>query len=155
VYQQREVLAQVCQALEITKIIDIGPPLEAMPLYIGSIPVRALGIQSAIVVSRVLSRAIAGFFDYPTAYLAKSTIFAAYCAHGTLPIGTATTANSSSAVDGLVAGQHYWLMNFDFQNLTLATAQRIATQAHQWYQTHTLSIQAHHLAKLLTQGLEL
>ncbi len=47
---------------------------------------RPLGALPAAAASAVLLRSYAGFLGYPAAFLAKSTVFAAYCAHGLVPV---------------------------------------------------------------------
>jgi hypothetical protein len=82
----RESLAAACSALDITEIIDLGPSLAALPERVGGVPVRALGSRPAAEVSSALLGAYAGFLAYPAPFLAKSSVFAAYCAHGLVPV---------------------------------------------------------------------
>jgi len=146
VYQQSHpALERACQVLEIEKIIDIGPPLGFDPTPISGVPILSMGIQPPEKISRILSEAVAGFFNYPLDFLAKSTIFAAYCAHGLLPIGVHYEGNN---VDGLVAETHYWLADRD-KNMTLLEGQEVANNAYSWYQGHRLSVQASMFARYL------
>lgn len=78
-------LAAACAALEIEEILDVGPAAPA-PARIGPVPVRRLGVLPAAEVGALLSASRAGFLAYPPDFLPKSTIFAAYCAHGVLPV---------------------------------------------------------------------
>ncbi len=64
----------------------MGPPLEGTEETVGGIPVRRHGVLPAAEVSRLLLGSLAGFVAYPAYFLPKSTIFAAYCAHGVLPV---------------------------------------------------------------------
>jgi hypothetical protein len=82
----RAELAAACRALAVAEIVDLGPALEALPAELDGIPVRALGPQPEEEVSAVLLRSYAGFLAYPAPFLAKSTVFAAYCAHGLVPV---------------------------------------------------------------------
>jgi hypothetical protein len=81
----RAQIAQACRALDIEEICDIGPdsgePAVGLP-----VPVRRLGPLPEAEVSALLARSLAGFIGYPAPFLPKSTIFAAYCAHGMLPV---------------------------------------------------------------------
>jgi hypothetical protein len=79
-------LARTCETLGLAEIWDIGPSTEGIPDRLHGIPVRRLGPLPAAEVSRRLLAAAAGFVAYPAPFLAKSTIFAAYCAHGMLPV---------------------------------------------------------------------
>ena len=81
-----------------------------------------------------MSSAIAGFLNYNPDFLAKSTIFAAYCAHGLLPISAKA---SSSVIDGIESGKHYWVLNEDkLKDVKMLEA--IANNAISWYRNHDL-----------------
>jgi hypothetical protein len=79
-------LAETCRSLGIEEVCDVGPPVADRPARIAGVPVRPLGILPAAEVSRLLRESLAGFVAYPAPFLAKSTVFAAYCAHGMLPV---------------------------------------------------------------------
>lgn len=120
-------LGELAAALELCEIRDIGPPIAA-PAEIGGIPVRPLGILPEEAVSAELLAARAGFLAYPEAFLGKSTIYAAYAAHGVLPI---------SAWEGEGSPK-----------ISPESAQELASAAHRWYGDHRLPRQA---ADLLQQ----
>lgn len=84
--EQQAALAAACRALEVEEIIDLGPPLAELPAHLDGLPVRPLGALPAAAASAVLLRSYAGFLGYPAAFLAKSTVFAAYCSHGLVPV---------------------------------------------------------------------
>jgi hypothetical protein len=79
-------LAQACRALGVAEIADLGESLERLPATVGEVPVRALGALSDAAASAVLRGACAGFVGYPAPFLEKSSVFAAYCAHGLVPV---------------------------------------------------------------------
>jgi hypothetical protein len=140
VYQQScLVLQKTCEQLEIEEILDIGPPLNFPIQPVNGIPVSCLGIKSAEEISDLLSNSLVGFFNYPTEHLAKSTIFAAYCAHRLLPIGSWYRGEDA---DGLKVGKHYWLGDRYESSLNLSQGQIVADNAYAWYQHHRLSVQA-------------
>lgn len=148
VYQRsRLALAHACRSLSISEIYDIGPALGFEVNWVNDIPVTHLGIKTSAEISHLLSHAAIGFFDYPLEYLAKSTIFAAYCAHGMLPIGSTYTGRNQ---DGLQAGKHYLLADQHQECMDWVVGQAIANHAHAWYQTHCLRIQAQTFATFLT-----
>lgn len=153
IYQQAlPPLQQICQQLQIEQIVDIGPPIEGTLPTIGETPVAIAGALPAAEVSQLLAKSVVGMVHYPTNFLAKSGVFAAYCAHGLLPI--VVTDRSLKATDGLMPVTHYWpveLARRDLklhrktdrnQPLTLDQAQTIAQQARAWYQLHCLAQQA-------------
>ena len=78
-------LANACRALDVEEVCDVGPP-GPTPGRVAERPVRRLGPLPAGAVRGLLRESLAGFVAYPAALLAKSTIFAAYCAHGLLPV---------------------------------------------------------------------
>ena len=128
-------LEQVCRTLNIQGIWDIGPPSGLGAGSIGGVPIHELGALSVEQISHYLSQARAGFLTYDPNRLSKSGIFAAYCAHGLLPINYRGTFYP---VDGLTPGIQYWVpaqasLPVDFK--------AIAEAAHCWYQTHTLTKQ--------------
>lgn len=140
VYQRSlAALEQTCQELEIEEILDIGPPINLEISQIGGLPLVALGKRPTSEISQILSNSLAGFFDYHTEYLAKSTIYAAYSAHRMIPVGIFYT---TAPADGLAAGKHYWLADRAEEKLSLTIGQAIADNAYTWYQTHSLSSQA-------------
>jgi hypothetical protein len=127
----RPALAAACRALEIEEIADVGPPLEDAPAVVEGVPVRRLGVLPPAEVGSLLLGSLAGFVAYPTFFLPKSTIFAAYCAHGLLPV----CSWPQPIRDGEVAaGRHYWAGSGD--------PQAIAAAARAWYAGHGLARQA-------------
>jgi hypothetical protein len=141
VYQSSlDQLHQICQCLNIQQIFDIGPKLDSIPTRIGNVPITATDSLPSYEVSATLSGAFAGFFNYHPAFLGKSTIFAAYCAHRVLPVSAQMTNHSE---DGLYPGQHYILPDQYSTGMTSETSlQHIADNAYVWYQAHNLSAQA-------------
>jgi hypothetical protein len=90
-------------------------------------------------VSELLQEARFGFIAYPLDYLCKSGVFAAYAAHGVVPI---VFSDKNAAFDGLRTGEHF------LDGLRLRTnvgADHLANIQHQlfkWYQTHSVRTQA-------------
>lgn len=147
VYEQAYAnLAATANALAIDTIYDIGAPTGLEITKVDNIPVDSLGKCSANEVSEHLHQAIAGFLDYSPRLLAKSTIFAAYAAHGVLPIVNAL--DEIIQVDGLESGKHYW-MAAATDLLNPAMGEAIANNAYSWYQTHNLASQAKVMASHL------
>ncbi|MHB8210560.1 MAG: hypothetical protein ACYDDP_04370 [Acidithiobacillus sp.] len=55
-------------------------------------------------ISDLMRDALFGIIAYPVDYVAKSSVFAAYCAHGLCPV---VLSKGYAPSDGLLAGQHY------------------------------------------------
>ena len=141
--QHLEALIRTCETLKLEKIVDVGPPLDVksrLPL-----PFIQLGKQSALDLSTLLSNSQVGFLTYFDGYLAKSGIFAAYCAHGMLPV---LPRRNSSDLDGIRNGCEYVVAG-DILHGPLETGQNIADNAHKWYQRHSVAETAATLAAIL------
>lgn len=142
-------LELTCQLLGIEEIWDVGPSTTLTLSTVNGVPVVELGERSAAEISEFLLKSLAGFFDYPCDYLAKSTIFAAYCAHGVLPV----SSRRSLPVDGIEMGKHYWMPDGQTKDWKkLVELQAIADHAHAWYQTHNLSVQSKTFATLIANN---
>ena len=139
VYQKSEaVLDQVCQILSIQEILDIGTPTGLTPQAIGDVPILELGQLPSEKISEIMSNAIAGFFNYHPDFLAKSTIFAAYCSHGLLPI---SAKSSTSDTDCIKTGEHYWALS-ENEAIDAKMLEAIANNAIYWYHNHDLANQS-------------
>jgi hypothetical protein len=140
-------LNRMCNVLGITDLLDIGRSVELDIPSLINVPITKLGELPGAEVSSVLSDSIVGVLDYSAAFLAKSTIFAAYCAHRVIPI----VANYSDPApgDGLEQGRHYWPTTIESKCLDLVGGQVVADNAFAWYQTHNLSSHARTLADCL------
>lgn len=143
-------LNHACQLLGVKEILDIGPSTGLTLSPVNGVPVVEMGPRSATEISGILLNSLAGFFNYNPDYLAKSGIFAAYCAHGTIPVSSRCHA---LPVDGIKPGKHYWIPNDRTTALKdLLEVQAIADNAYIWYQTHNLSIQAKTFAAHITSN---
>mgnify|MGYP007082186571 CR=1 FL=1 len=132
VYQFSEKFIKIAiEKLGIEEIVDIGPSVENCPENICGVPVISKGILESVEISQILSESLAGILNYDPYYLGRSGIFAAYAAHGVVPINSQFT---DKKVDGLKAQVHYWAPNptdkLDFQE--------IALNANSWYIGHNV-----------------
>lgn len=142
VYQgSRASISWACHILGIEEIWDIGPPIALDLPEIGQIPIIKMGQRSDSEISEIMLSSLGGLFNYYHANrLAKSGIFAAYCAHGLLPISDRLYPY---AVDGIKFGENYWIPDLQHRMAEpIEELQVIADHAFTWYQKHRLSIQA-------------
>ncbi|MEL7314503.1 MAG: hypothetical protein AAFN08_06070 [Cyanobacteria bacterium J06559_3] len=139
-----EGVQRICQQLNIHTLYDIGHPIDWDSSSLDAdITVIKTGLLPATAVSKLMFTAFAGIFDYrrfPN-NLAKSTVYAAYCAHGLLPL---CNLRSLPPQDGILADRHYLdthtlHQHTDRTTESLSSFQRIADNAHAWYNTHTLA----------------
>lgn len=138
VYERdRDLLLQACRELEITAIDDIGVSTGIENLATSlPIPVQVHGVLSAEEIQERLQGAIAGFTSFiPPNYLAKSSVYAAFCAYGIIPI---MAQGATQATDGLVAQKHYWVVG-QGEALTWERGIAIAQNATVWYHRHNLA----------------
>jgi hypothetical protein len=131
----------ICEQLNIREIYDIGVPtgLNLHGIF-PNLSVIENGITESEKISQVLQDSVVGFLNFPLPkYLAKSTIFSTYCAHGVLPC---MVSSADVPIDGIASDQHYWSYDKNKNNqLTLELAQEIANNAHEHYEMHNLSTQ--------------
>jgi len=129
-----DAVRQTCSALDIERIVDIGEEIGECPNRIGPFSIERLGSVSSLVVSDRLRHARAGFLVYPQALLAKSTVYAAYCAHGVptvCPTGT-------GPVQGLISPRPGIHFASNARGISATSLQAIADQALAWYRMHNL-----------------
>ncbi len=137
--KSRDKISFVCQRLGIEKIIDIGKPTKLSLSNLNGIPIEEMGRLSVSQIQEIFLNCYAGFLDYNPEFLAKSGIFAAYCAYGMLPI----SANFSDfSIDGIEPGRHYWIAGEHLSEKNSNSVQAIANNAYSWYQNHRLKVQA-------------
>ena len=140
----RDALLRACSALNVAKIVDIGPNPERIPTL--PVPILKMGIKPAEDVHAILSESFAGYLSYFDGSLAKSGIFAAYCAHGMLPV---LSGGNSSDLDGVCAGIQYMAATDIVSAALEIHAQRIADSGHAWYEEHSIPRTAATLAAVL------
>ncbi|WP_103668170.1 hypothetical protein [Pseudanabaena sp. BC1403] len=148
VYQQCLVeLEQISQSLNIEEIYDIGASTGLTLSDIISIPILEKGIIEASEIREIFKDSLVGFLNFPPPkYLAKSSVFATYCAHGLIPC---MVHASATPIDGLEMNKHYFSTIYKSNKLSLEAGYEIANHAHAWYETHNLSAQAKIFTKYL------
>jgi hypothetical protein len=134
------------RSLGIEEILDIGSECNA-PANLAGIAVRRMRVLPAAELGNLLAQTSYGFVPHPSFCLAKSGIFAGFCAHSTLPI---LAESFSREVDGLRDGVH--LISPRTAKAALSTGlDRCSTAAWNWYSDHRLSAHAATYARLLVQ----
>lgn len=105
--EHRGELLAACRALGIREVLDVGPPTGSPAPELDGTSVRVLGPLPEAEVSRRMLAAAAGFLAYPPAFLPKSTVWAAYCAHGLLPVCAARGIDGDPAAAAAAARAWY------------------------------------------------
>ena len=140
VYARAAALEAFCARHDIRRVVDVGVPLSDAP-RLEQAEVHAAGPLPAPEASALFAQSLAGYFDYHAPYLGKSSIFAAYCAHGMVPV---TFPANRDAGEGLRAGEHY-LTGADDP----APFDTVSRAAHAWYRQHRLEIHARDVHQLI------
>jgi len=97
------------------------------------------------VVSGILAEARFGVIGYPVDCLAKSTVFAAYCAHGICPL---VISSHDGPADGLSAG-HQYIPGIPSGPVSETRRRQIGDAAWAWYQPHGIGSHAAALERLM------
>lgn len=133
-HRHPEALRWVLEALAIREIVDIGA--RAAPFSVSGIPVKAFGLLPAPEISSLLLTCRAGLLPYGNrSVLGKSTILAAFAAHGVVPVALEI---SDEDADGLIVGEHYLVAGRTAER-DLETMQACI---YDWYRSHSLPVQA-------------
>jgi hypothetical protein len=101
------------------------------------------GVLPAAEVGALLLSARAGYLAYPAYFLPKSTIFAAYAAHGVLPVRS--WPRHERLPGELRPGVHFW----EQRALSCGEPSAIAAAARAWYVPHRLEAQVRAFAEVL------
>ena len=141
-YRQLAAAGNLVNMLGVEEILDVGPECNH-PAQVQGIRVKRVGVLPAEEVPAVFSRAQFGFVPHPWYNLAKSSIFAAYCAQGVVPV---LSKPFSQKADGLAEG---------VQVVTPRTAacagrstwENRSRAAWSWYRMHRLHVHAERYAK--------
>jgi hypothetical protein len=140
----RKQLIAACRELHIGEIVDFGARTGSVPIRVGDIPVTVLGHLELARAGAVLGMARAGFIDYPSDFLGKSTVFAAYAAFGLVPV---VSRRRGQEEPGLREGMNYWVPSRNDRKREAFEA--IASGASAWYAGHRLELQARGYARLV------
>lgn len=138
IYRQRgDLLAAFVRANGIEQIVDIGPRAGDPPADIAGVPVTRLGALDPEPLRAELASARFGALLYDAGELPKSSIFAAYAAHGTIPL---CFSAARSDLNGLAVGTHFLRLDHDVPAPTVdaASIDRLQASAMAWYRPHSI-----------------
>lgn len=145
-------IEQVVRNNAIDKIIDIGARSAAPPAEVGDAKLTACGRVSAAQASELLQTCRFGFLAYQHMPLAKSTIFAAYAAHGVVPLCAIDDVLSQ---DGLVAGRNFVHVSPMSNAAPITRDKEIALRDAivDWYAVHNSAAQARLIGDIMNEGM--
>lgn len=141
-YRQMAAAGNLMGALGLEEILDIGPEC-AHPSQVGGVRVKRIGMLAAEELPSVLSQAQFGFVTHKWSYLARSSVLAAYCAHGTIPVMTGPFPREA---DGLRDGVNV-VSPRTSEAVRRAGWQVCSHAAWKWYKGHRLSAHVELYAK--------
>lgn len=144
----RSDLERIVTTLGIKSILDIGPRASPLPSALAGASIVSKGALPQAAVSELLHQARFGFIAYPVDVIGKSGVFAAYAAHGVVPI-VLSDADRLASLDGLRPNQHFidgirLKSDGDVGDLGSIQAELL-----EWYALHALPMQADCLANLI------
>jgi hypothetical protein len=143
----RAKMERIISALGIEKIFDVGPRLFSIPHTLAGVPLISKGVLPQHAVSELLHYARFGFLAYPLDFVGKSGVFAAYAAHGVVPI---VLSDKEGAFDGLQPSRHF----LDGLRLGAASCAEdlvsIQRELFIWYRSHSVRVQAEFLANTIS-----
>jgi hypothetical protein len=134
-------LAAACRTLAVERILEIGPGRKHR--NVGPIATEPLGVLDAAEISAVLRESLFGYMAPNADLLAKSSVFAAFCAHRMAVI----VAGRGQPEDGLEPGVHY----LRAEGLSSVNDREIASAARSacdWYGGHTSPVHARTYAQI-------
>jgi hypothetical protein len=141
-------LAAACRNLKIERVLEIGPDPR---VRVHGLPaaVEPTGTLPAGEASSILCDSRFGFIASDANLLSKSSVFAAYCAHGTVPVVSAAGWGMEDA-DGLSANRHY-VSAAAGAALSGDQLEAVSQAALAWYRGHGIAAQASQYSGILNQ----
>lgn len=135
------------QRLGVTHILDVGQECDS-PKKVGGIPVKRMGPQPEKTLAEMFSRVGFGFVPYPPGELAKSSVFASFSAHGTIPV---VLDSFFGEIDGLIDGVHMASPR-TARSIRSAGLESCSRAVWAWYDAHRLRVHAELYSEWLRQA---
>lgn len=145
VYRHLDAFLPALAAAGIEGLLDIGPPLDTRAAIRPAASVTRCGYLEPASASDAMRRARFGLLDYPLDFAAKSGAFAAYAAHGLVPL---IRGAAGLGGDGISHGLNLVRTSQPIAELR-SRAPRIAAAAQGWYREHRLERAAACFARAL------
>lgn len=122
------------------EIHDVGSPIDDPQLAesLRRHGVVTHGRQTTEAIQQIMAKASFGLLRYPPRFVAKSSVLAAYCTHGMVPM---LLSDTHGVHDGLRAGEQY-LHGVPAGAVPAPEIARIGRNAFDWYQDHSVGIHA-------------
>jgi hypothetical protein len=147
----RPEVERILLMLGIEKVFDVGPRQFSTPRSLAGVPVISKGALPRHAVSELLQQARFGFIAYPVDVISKSGVFAAYAAHGVVPIVLSDETRLTS-LEGLRSSQHFLDGLRLGSGVSLDQLASLQSELFKWYGGHAIQVQADFLAELVRAG---
>lgn len=149
--QFRRCVSDAVRTLGVEVIVDVGPPSPCTPSELAGVPVEMLGVVPLALISSILSDTLMGVFAYDPSHLGKSTLFAAFCAHGVPALVLPTHSTRTQKEDGLSKGGNYLCASAaaPTEPLAMDLLEGISKAARAWYAPHGAHAHARAFARAL------
>jgi len=135
----RHHVERILMALGIERVFDVGPRFSPVPSELSGIPLIRKGTLAQGPLSKLLQQTRFGLIAYPLHAIGKSGVFAAYAAHGVVPI---VLSDKRGCFDGLEPGRHFLdglRLYGDCAAIDFASIQH---ELSRWYASHDARVQA-------------
>ena len=139
-------LEPVCRNFGIERVLEVGPDARRRKHGL-PVAVEATGALAAGEVSAILQDSLFGLIALDASFLSKSSVFAAYCAHGMVPI---VVGRDGGEADGLHADQHYLRTPFE-NRIGDGQLEAVSQSARTWYREHNVTAQASQYAGIMNE----
>jgi len=143
-YRKLAAAGSLVGTLGIREILDVGPDC-GHPSEVNGIPVRRMGLMPAEELPTLFSQSQFGFVMHEWSWLGRSSVLAACCAQGTIPV---VTGSSPEETDGLRDGVNV-VSPRTAEAVRQAGWEPCSRAAWKWYNGHRLRAHVELYAKWL------
>jgi hypothetical protein len=137
-------LESACRFLGVERVLEVGPEARARDHGLPA-AVESTGTLTAREVSSILGDSLFGFIGLDASILSKSSVFAAYSAHGMTPL---VAGRAGGEADGLFANQQYLPVPLE-SGISGGQMETVSQGALAWYREHGIAAQVSQYAGIL------
>lgn len=132
------VLKDAIEAMGIEQIVDIGLSYRDTPARIAGVPVEQLGVLPLQAIGEQLLNAVMGGLWTNPNFLGKSSLFAAFSAHGVPVLCLPACPVEARQWDGIRHDVHY-VTSLSDSDAGFETMRHVAKNARDWYLDHRVA----------------
>ena len=132
------VMREAVDTLALERIVTVGDGRAHAAARVGRAQVSHRGTLPAAALTQLLSDATIGVFRYNPNFLGKSSLFAAFCAHGVAPLCLANRPLEARTFDGIQLDAQYMTRLPREPRAASRRIRDVAERAAKWYRAHSL-----------------